>query len=251
MLICSKTGQRRRRRSCMKKQLNFLIIIFFIAILIRADGHDAQTNASLHSMAWLAFFDHFHRFRDNMIYLFFTDMLRNLPIRYLKMIWNRYLWSVFFWVFFFFCGCLSFIRSFEDEFVCKVFLAISVCILKSITSQMNVYQLNEWCLKMKSNEWCCIGVSHAAFTDDLPFFSYFHAISLWFHAQKPAQNAKCILLDPDYRSSVWIIIRMGRTDARTNKCTHRSRSWNFHVNYQRFLLTQNSMDFAFLMNVST
>lgn len=146
-------------------------------------------------------------------------MLRNLPIRYLKMIWNRYLWGVFFRVFFL-CCCLSFIRSFEDEFVCKVFLAISVCILKSITGQTNVYQLNEWCLKMKSNEWCCSDVSHAAFTDGLPFFSDFHAISLWFHAQKPAQNAKCILLDPDYRSSVWIIIRMGRTDARTNERKH-------------------------------
>lgn len=72
MLISSKTGQ--PPRSCMKKQLKNILIVFlyFISILIRADGYAESPHIEWHSS--LALFGHFHSVCDNMIYLFFTDM---------------------------------------------------------------------------------------------------------------------------------------------------------------------------------
>lgn len=70
-------------------------------------------------------------------------------------------------------------------------------------------------LKKEFQEWSFISVSHAANAlahwrpkkkNTLLFF----CISS-FHALKLAQNAKCILLEPGYRSSAWIIIRYKRT----------------------------------------
>lgn len=175
--------------------------------MIRADGHGAAV--SMHSsISSIDGFFAFSTMRSAMLmiwcmYLHFTAMLRNLPIRYLQMLSNRHSMCIFY----FCCDCLSFHYIF-----------------KSIINRMN----DAW--KRESQErMTTLRFSHAAFRVANEWTPFFLLSFYGFHALKLAQNAKRILLVSGYRSSTYIIARMilricnGRTHFRSRKVRHKFR----------------------------
>lgn len=134
-------------------------------ILIRADGHGAAV--FMHSsISSIDGFFAFSTMRSAMMmiwcmYLLFTAMLRNLPIRYLQMLSNRHSMCTFY----FCCDCLSFHYIF-----------------KSIINRMN----DAW--KRESQErMTTLRFSHAAFrvaNEWTPFFCFHFMVSTHWNLYK-------------------------------------------------------------------
>lgn len=161
----------------------------------------------------------FPQVRDNMIYLFSTDMLRNLPIRYLQMIWNRYLRC-------FLSILLSFLSFVERSLFCEVFLAI-LCIFKSITAK-RMYTSSKWMMHHWRFPRCVYQWSQRG-----NFFSIFLCNFFMIPRTETRTKRQMYIIGSGLSFiGFWIIIRTKRMKAiaSINKCTHRFRSWN----YKRF-----------------
>lgn len=121
---------------------------------------------------------------------FYTDMLRNLPIRCfhidLKSASDR---------------CFSFDFGSNILYVFPLFFSRQLSEKWMMLSKRSL----SWSrskLLWRFPRW-------NAHQQTRKLLSLFLPQVLWFHALKRAQNAKCILLDSGYHSSVWMITRMG------------------------------------------